>query len=165
MALGPSSDRAPAFDLPCHGARPWAIVFIFGRALLRPPDHHRSTRGLEALRRLGSACSSSLRRARSSSIGLRRVRVCRRVVEPRSPLLDSQAGSLIRVLLVVDFPRLWLRRSLLGSSLPVFSSRQLLTCSTPRSRARRRLIVSYSPLQAHYSAPSGQCLPMYVVRR
>jgi hypothetical protein len=149
----------------CCGARPWVIVLISGRALLRPPDHHRIACGLEALRRLSRACSSSLRRARSSSIGLRRVRVCHRVVEPRPPLLDSQAGSLIRVLLAVDFPRLWPWRSLLRSSSPDFSSCQSLTCSTPRSRARCRLIVSCSSLQAHYCAPSGQCLPPYVVRR
>jgi hypothetical protein len=70
-------------------------------------------------------------------------------VEPHPPLLDSQAGSLIRVLLAVDFPHLWPRRSLLGPSSPVFSSRQSLTCSTPRSHACRRLVVSCSPLRAH----------------
>jgi hypothetical protein len=74
----------------------------------------------------------------------------RRVVEPRPPLLDSQAGSLIHVLLAVDFPRLWPRHSLLGSLSSIFSPRQLLTCSTPRSRARRRLVMRCSSLRAHY---------------
>jgi hypothetical protein len=79
-------------------------------------------------------------------------------VEPHPPLLDSQAGSLIRVLLAVDFPHLWPWRSLLGLSSPVFSSRQSLTCSTPRSHACRRLVVSCSPLRALTLPSLGPCV-------
>jgi hypothetical protein len=60
-------------------------------------------------------------------------------------------------MLAVDLPRLWPRRSLLGSSSLVFSSRQSLTCSTPRSRARRRLVVSCSPLRVLTLPWLGPC--------
>jgi hypothetical protein len=111
----------------CHG-----ILSVLGQGICAPSSVSRVD-----LR----ACCSPARSRRGR----------RRVVEPRPPLLDSQAGSLIRVLLAVDFPRLWPRHSLLGSLSLIFNPRQSLTCSMPRSRARRRLVVRCSSLRAHYA--------------
>jgi hypothetical protein len=135
------SPRRWRSDLPF---RPWrlpAATHIFGRVLLRPPDHHRSAGGFEALRRLGRACSSSLRRARSSSIGLRRVHVCRRVVKPRPPLPDLVFALLVVVVasgILACFPtrrRTWVPCSTFTTSASSF------VCSRASTPSRHPTVV------------------------
>jgi hypothetical protein len=174
MALGPSSDRAPAFDLPL----PWSSslghrLHLWTRAppTTGPPPQHTWFRSsaqtrqrllvVTAARSLlvhrASACSHlpSSRRTPSSP-----ARLSSRLPDPR-PARRRFPTPVAAALA----PRILIAGLQFSSIADV--QHASVSCSPSLDRELFALASSLqlSPLQAHYSAPSGQCLPMYVVRR